>query len=217
MDKYALIISGGDVVSKKVVSKYAAKADYIIGADKGAETAYKYNLDLDIVLGDFDSINPEILEKLNCEIIKHPVEKDKTDLELSLDVLIEKSYKKIIVLNALGNRIDHTMGNLFLLEKYEDVDIRIIDNFTEIFIMKNNKVVIEDRRDYILSIIPINKKIRIEKLKGVKYPLDKKDVKRGSTLCISNIINQRECLISISEGKAFIIITNNMEDINGSN
>jgi thiamine pyrophosphokinase len=109
------------------------------------------------------------------------------------------------------------MGNLFLLEKYEDLDIRIIDNFTEIFIMKNNKVVIEDRRDYILSIIPINKKIRIEKLKGVKYPLDKKDVKRGSTLCISNIINQRECLISISEGKAFIIITNNMEDINGSN
>lgn len=212
MDKYALILAGGDEVEKDVLNKYIKEADFVIGADKGAETAYRYSFNIDLVVGDFDSIDKDILKKIRSKILKYPKEKDKTDLELALDIIIEKKYNNIIILNALGNRLDHTMGNLFLLEKFNNKNIRIIDNNSEIFLMNKNEVILKNKYSRILSIIPISEFILIDKLTGVKYPLENKNIKRGSTLCISNIIKDRECLISISRGRAFIIITKNMEE-----
>lgn len=212
MNNYALILAGGEEVGEKTVLKYAEKANFIIGADKGAETAYRYKFDLDLVVGDFDSINSEILNHFNTEIIEYPKEKDKTDLELAIDILEKKGYKNIIIINALGNRIDHTLGNVFLLEKYPKINIRIIDNISETFLVNKNEIVLRNKIGYILSIIPISKNIEIENLTGVKYPLQNKKVERGSSLCISNLIEERECLISIKKGRAFMIITKNMED-----
>ena len=212
MDKYALVLAGGEEVNKEVIFDHIKNADLIIGADKGAETAYKYNFNVDLIVGDFDSININILNKFHTKIIEYPKEKDKTDLELVLDYIVEEGYKKIIILNALGNRIDHTLGNLFLLEKYSGQDIKIIDNNSEAFVINETEVIVKNRKNYILSIIPISEKLEIEKLLGVKYPLSDKIVKRGSSLCISNLIKEEKCLISIKKGKAFIIITKIMEE-----
>ncbi len=212
MDKYALILAGGDEVKKDLLARYIKGSDFVVGADKGAETAYKNNFNIDLVVGDFDSINPTILDKFKNRIIKYPVEKDKTDLELALDIIIEKKYDNIIILNALGNRLDHTMGNLFLLENFYNINIKIIDNNSETFLLSANKIILENKDGLLLSIIPISESIHIDRLTGVKYPLENRKVNRGSTLCISNIIKDKECLISISRGRAFIIITNNMEE-----
>lgn len=212
MDKYALILAGGDEVDKNLLARYIKESDFVIGADKGAETAYKYNFNIDLVVGDFDSIDPDILNEFKNKTIRYPIEKDKTDLELALDILIEKKYTKIIILNALGSRLDHTLGNLFLLEKFNNKNIRIIDNNSEAFLTKEDKIVLKNKENHILSIVPISEFIQIDTLAGVKYPLKNKTVNRGSTLCISNIINDKECLISISLGRAFIIITKNMEE-----
>ncbi len=212
MDKYALVLAGGDEVEKNLLAKYIKGSDFVVGADKGAETAYKYNFDIDLVVGDFDSINPEILSEFTGKIIRYPIEKDKTDLELALDIIIEKKYNNIIILNALGNRLDHTMGNLFLLEKFKNKNIKIIDNNSETFLINENKISLKNKKNHSLSIIPISEFIQIERLTGVKYSLENQTVNRGSTLCVSNIIKDRECLISISRGRAFIIITKNMEE-----
>jgi len=212
MDEYVLIIAGGESVNKEVIYKYIEKANFIIGVDKGAEIAYKYDFKLDILIGDFDSIDEEILEKIDTEILKYPKEKDKTDLELSLDYVLEKEYKSVVILNALGNRLDHTMGNIFLIEKYNDLDIKIIDNNTEIFLLNEKEVILEDKNDYILSIVPISQNVEIKNLQGTKYKLKDKRITRGSTLCISNLIKKSQCLISIKKGSAFIIITKNMEE-----
>jgi len=128
------------------------------------------------------------------------------------DIIIEKKYNNIIILNALGSRLDHTMGNLFLLEKFKNINIKIIDNHSETFLVNEKEVVLKNKNNHILSIVPVSEFIQVKKLTGVKYPLVNKTVNRGSTLCISNIVNDKECLISISVGRAFIIITNNMEE-----
>jgi len=212
MDKYALILAGGDEVGKSLIARYIKESDFVIGADKGAETAYKYNFKIDLVVGDFDSIDQDILKEFKSKIRRYPIEKDKTDLELAIDIIIEKKYNNIIILNALGSRLDHTMGNLFLLEKFKNINIKIIDNHSETFLVNEKEVVLKNKNNHILSIVPVSEFIQVKKLTGVKYPLVNKTVNRGSTLCISNIVNDKECLISISVGRAFIIITNNMEE-----
>ncbi|MFO7887513.1 MAG: thiamine diphosphokinase [Eubacteriales bacterium] len=212
MDKYVLIIAGGELVDKDVIYKYVENADFIIGADKGAEMAYEYDFKLDLLIGDFDSIDENILGKLDTEILKYPKEKDKTDLELSLDYVLKKEYKSVKILNALGNRLDHTIGNVFLMEKYNNLDIKIIDNNTEVFLLNEKEIILENKIDYILSIVPITKSIEIKSLQGTKYKLKDEKINRGSTLCISNLIKKRQCLISIKKGRALIIITKNMED-----
>ncbi len=212
MDKYALVLAGGDEVDKNLLSRYIKESDFVIGADKGAETAYKYNFNIDLLVGDFDSINPEILNEFKNKIRRYPVEKDKTDLELALDIIVEKKYNNIVILNALGSRLDHTLGNLFLLEKFKNINIKIVDNNSETFLVNEDEILLKNTYNHILSIVPVSEFIQVEKLTGVKYPLENKTVNRGSTLCISNIVIDRECLISISRGRAFIIITNNMEE-----
>jgi thiamine pyrophosphokinase len=212
MDKYVLILAGGKEVSKDTLMNYVEEAELIIGVDKGAETALKYNVKLDLIIGDFDSINENLLSSKSIEKIKYPVDKDKTDLELALDYISKKNYDNILVLNALGNRIDHTLGNIFLLERYNFRDIKIIDDTSEILILDEKDLVLRNKKGYLLSIIPISRKIEIEKIEGAKYPLRNSVVKRSSTLCISNLIKKEICCISIKTGKAFIVITKNMEE-----
>ncbi len=212
MDKYVLVLAGGKEVSKKTLMNYAEKAELVIGVDKGAETAFKHNVKVDLLIGDFDSIDKKLLSSNSIKKIKYPVEKEKTDLELALDYISERNYENVLILSALGNRIDHTLGNIFLLERYKFRDIKIIDDISEIFILDEKDLILKNKKGFLLSIIPVSRKIEIEKIEGVKYSLGNRIVERSSTLCISNLINKEICCMSIKTGKAFIVITKNMEE-----
>ena len=81
------IISGGNPPSKELLEKYLDKVNYIIAADSGCECLYKYNITPNLIVGDFDSSNKDILEKMRKtvkEIIEFPPEKDYTDTEIAI-------------------------------------------------------------------------------------------------------------------------------------
>ena len=83
----ALIVAGGNAPSKALLVKEAAIADYIIGVDKGIEYLYENNIKPNIILGDFDSINPSLLKDIKeivTEVLTFPEEKDFTDSQLAL-------------------------------------------------------------------------------------------------------------------------------------
>lgn len=74
----AVIVAGGNKPSKALISSYIKNIDLIIGADKGSEYLYDYEITPHVILGDFDSINKEKLKKIEenqVEIIKFPQKK----------------------------------------------------------------------------------------------------------------------------------------------
>ena len=133
--KKALLISAGRQVSKELIEKYPDR--FIIVADGGARLLMKYDLGADLLLGDLDSIGDYALDYIKehkIEVKKFPAKKDFTDTELALSYLVDEGYKDIVILGALGTRLDHELANLLNLKKLykKGISAKIEDDYNEV-------------------------------------------------------------------------------------
>src|SRR5712691_2431060 len=100
----------------------------VIAADGGAELAYELDLDIDLVVGDFDSVAAGVLKRVErswARVERHPAEKDATDLELALAAALRLEPEQILVLGGGGGRLDHLLGEVLVLaaDAYAGVQI----------------------------------------------------------------------------------------------
>ncbi|HAQ41019.1 MAG TPA: thiamine diphosphokinase [Clostridiales bacterium] len=207
----ALIIGNGSDIEKSCIENI--KIDYVICADGGLEKAERFGLVPDLILGDFDSVDPGTLARyksLNIETVTFSAEKDYTDMELAVEYAVKKGYKNIVLAGASGTRLDHTVANIQLLEKYHimGIDMEVIDNNNHISIISGKTVLkIKRRKNYFVSMAPVTETIEGLTLEGFKYPLDNVKVKRGSTLLVSNEITQDEGSIILEKGTALVFVS----------
>ncbi|GAB6139145.1 thiamine diphosphokinase [Halanaerobaculum tunisiense] len=210
MKRVIAIVNGALTGEKEFYQNYIQAEDKVVCADGGANYAHELGLTPDLIIGDLDSITQEIKQKyqtLGVEFKKFTVEKDKTDTQLLLEELIIKGYKKIIVLAAVGNRLDHTLANLYLLEKLSTptVEIKFVTSQQTTELITNQKI-ITDQIGATVSLLPLTKQVQGVTLKGFKYPLTETTLTRGSSLTISNTIQAKNAKISLKQGKVLVII-----------
>ena len=154
-----LIITGGNI-DENFLENILHKNEYnkIIAADKGLETLNKINIKPDYIIGDFDSVNKNILEQYkNIPITYLKPEKDFTDTHMALKLAIEQGAKNITIIGATGTRIDHSIANIHILKEAleNNVDAEIINENNKIkLINKETKIKKEDEYQYI-SLIPL--------------------------------------------------------------
>ena len=97
-----------------------------IGVDHGVEELLKQGITPKFAIGDFDSLqNRQTLENLNIQIL--PERKDVTDTHAAIEYAISKGYDEIELYGVTGGRLDHFFAVMCLLEKYQDVSIKVID------------------------------------------------------------------------------------------
>lgn len=100
---------------------------YVIAVDSGLDHAVAMGLSVDMLIGDMDSVDPDLLRAFSPERrIVHPIAKDRTDLELALDCVKDnRQYHEILVVGGAGGRLDHLMGNATVLcsDRYAHLDI----------------------------------------------------------------------------------------------
>ena len=114
-----LLVSGGHGVSRELLLNLVNLSDIIVAADSGYRHLYMIDVLPDYVVGDFDSIDSRFMDKLSenrVKIIRHPVEKDKTDTELAIDILSDLEVKELFLVCGTGNRLDHTISNIHSLK-----------------------------------------------------------------------------------------------------
>lgn len=207
----ALIIGNGDDIERQCIDNI--NIEYVICADGGLEKAEKLNLSPNLILGDFDSVDAKVLEhykKLNIETVTFPSEKDYTDMELAVENAVKKGFKDIVLTGATGSRLDHTLANIQLLEKYcrHGINLEIIDNNNYISIISDNTdVKIKYKKDHFVSLVPVTEKLEGLTLIGFRYPLDNVIVQRGTALLISNEIIQDEGRIILKNGTALVFVS----------
>ena len=130
--KTCVIIANGDPPDPEIARHYARQADLLLAADGGARHALELDLFPHAVVGDMDSLNEDHKRRLRASgarFLVHPTAKDETDLELALLYAVEQAADAIIVLAALGGRLDQTLANVLLLTLPSLVgrDVRLID------------------------------------------------------------------------------------------
>jgi thiamine pyrophosphokinase len=114
----ALILANGELHDSSVLRRrvQAESFDLVLGADGGASFARTLGLRLDGVIGDLDSLSPEEQLGLGDIPVKpYTAEKDETDLELALRYAQAKGVERVVVVGALGARMDMTVANLFMI------------------------------------------------------------------------------------------------------
>lgn len=200
-----LLLSGGSPPSQELLNKEIKWADKIVCADHGYDMIQSKEIQPDLLVGDFDSIKHQYIPS-GLKVETHIAEKDETDTELALEGLLGFGVNKIHILGGLGSRIDHTLGNIFLLEKFlkEGCEIKVIDDHNRISIgVEGTHYFLKDNFQYI-SIIPISDNV-IFTSQGLKYEVNHLEIRRGDPRGISNEISKLEAIIQIHKGIALII------------
>ena len=211
-----LIVSGGDPPAKSLYERIIRDftPDKIIAVDSGANVLYEYKTIPDYIIGDFDSIDPKVLTHYeSCSnIIRSPIEKDETDTELAIRKAVELNVREIIILGATGSRLDHTLGNIFLLKKVQGYGIAcvLVDDEQEISLM-NNKKEFFSMQGKTVSLISLTDKTTDIRTEGFYYPLKGEVLTFGETRGISNIINEEYASVKISMGELLVVVNKSIK------
>ena len=186
--------------------------DLIIAADGGARHCLALGLIPNLVVGDFDSLEPAELNQLaqaGAELIQYATRKDHTDLELALQHARQRGANEILVLAALGGRWDQTLANVLLLaaKEFISLDIRLIDGDQELSLIHPGKPhPIHGQAGDTLSLIPLQGDAKGIKTVGLEYPLKDETLHFGNTRGISNVLLTEQAGITLEEGLLLCVL-----------
>ena len=167
-----------------------------IGVDHGVEELLKQGITPKFAIGDFDSLqNRQTLENLNIQIL--PERKDVTDTHVAIEYAISKGYDEIELYGVTGGRLDHFFAVMCLLEKYQDVSIKVIDQQNCIQLLKPGIHHIYNQEYYYFSLFALNESIL--SISQAEYTLDHYLLKRDDPLCVSNEVKGDYTIIENNE------------------
>lgn len=201
-----ILLSYMECVTPDMAQELAESADYIIAADGGQNHAREFGLQPDCVIGDFDSTT--LNEDFDCLYITYPAEKDLTDTEAALTHALEKGCRNVILLGGMGGRLDHTMGNIGLLDKYYSSfdHMEFIDGKNRMELLKNSgRTLKRDARYKYFGLVSLNAEASGIDIRGAKYELTGASLERASTLGVSNEFSEDTVEIYVREGTLLIV------------
>ena len=198
---YVIILNG----DKPAFAPGFFKGKKVICADGAFSYAEEMGIEVDLLIGDLDSIR--IVPK-DVKILRFPADKDATDGQLAVDEAIAKGAEKIIIIGAAGGRDDHYMGNLSLLYRAlkRGVNAKIITDYCEIF-MIDKSVRFAVKKKFYLSIVPFGGLLHIMNTEGLKYPIVDRALKPDETLGISNVTTSDTVYIGVKSGCGIVYVT----------
>ena len=203
----AFVYSGGEIYPENITEHPKAR-DLCIAADSGFANARALGDRVDIVLGDFDSLEGGVgAVPADIEKITVPSEKDETDTQLAVNVAIAKGADDIVIIGGLSGRLDHTLSNLAILEALFDLGISavITDGRNRARYIRSTSTLLPKSGYKYISLIAGDEKVKGVSVEGCKYPLDNKNLTKKYQYTVSNEIIENCALVSVRRGGLFII------------
>jgi thiamine pyrophosphokinase len=201
--KKALIIANGDIDEKTLLKtleeEYAFDDEFmLICADGGFHNCLKMGLYPDLVIGDLDSIEKK---EDGIKYISYNKEKDESDTQLALDYALRINMEKIIITGAIGNRIDHSLANIFLLANptIQNEDVCIVDHHCEIKIIKKTSY-LKGKINQTVSLFSLAPYSYIIRTDGLKYPLNNEKLIFSPVRGLSNVFTNENAFIDMGKG-----------------
>jgi len=184
--------------------------DLIIAANGGSRHCQVLDLQPDLLIGDLDSIDQQLLgewQAAGVKIKQYPKDKDQTDLELALIYAQDQKVKEILVYGAVGGRLDMTLGNLVLLAHPElEVPITLICGGEEVHLLRpGDTATIQGKPGDTISLIPLQPGSSVVTTDGLAYPLKEEALEFGYTRGISNILVAPQARVSLTNGLVALV------------
>jgi len=205
----AVLFINGEVAQPQSLRNIFEIGDTLVSVDGGMRHLKALDLLPQIVIGDMDSIDAESLSALEqggTEILRYPAEKDQTDFELALDILAERGFNEILVIGALGGRVDQALANIWLLAERSQpgFSISFDDGCEQVFLIQN-KLTLKGQKGDQVSLIPYQSPVQGITTEGLEYPLNNETLFPEKTRGLSNVLIGEQAQISIKSGRLLCI------------
>jgi len=199
----AVVLAGGDPVAPGLRGLLPEGAT-VIAADSGLHQAKLLGIEVDVVVGDLDSVEPAALalaEAAGARVERHPTAKDETDLELALRAASLLHVRRVVVVGGAGGRLDHFVANALLLAspQFAHLDIEALIGSARVKPIRKLAELHGSPGD-LVTLLALGGPARGVRTTGLVYPLDGEDLFPGSTRGVSNEMCASSASVSLEEG-----------------
>jgi len=205
--KRIIIFTNGDLPNLEKARALLRDDDFIIAADGGTRHVLALGLTPKIIIGDMDSLPANFeISKFDDDVILYPQDKNETDLELAIQHALTLNPEQVIILAALGGRLDQTLGNIALISDLQPsaFDLRLDDGIEEVFFCRD-QVQVNGTSGDIVSLIPWQGEVTGVATTGLKWPLQNEILYPQKTRGISNEMLDDTAEVEIRTGLLLVV------------
>jgi len=184
---------------------YPTHGDYVIAADRGFDSLMAFGVRPDLAVGDFDSLGRR---PSHPNVIQLPTEKDDTDMVYALRKGLELGYRRFILLGGVGGRLEHTLGNLQLLDwlaLHGAQGFLVGEKTAATCVRDGETIVFPPSMTGFLSVFCNSGTAEGVDLAGLKYPLVRYTLTGDFPLGISNQFLGQTASVSVQRGSLLLI------------
>jgi thiamine pyrophosphokinase len=207
----AIIVANGSVEENETHAQAVQADDLIIAADGGALIALKLDLQPRVVIGDMDSLPPEIrmeLTERGCQFVSHSPRKDETDTELAIQYALQAGADEIVLLGATGDRLDHTLANVLLLgmPDLDRVPATIVAGSTQVWLLRGGyELEFGGTPGDIVTLLPLGQDAIGVSTAGLEWALHDDTLRFGPARGVSNFMTMPQARVRLREGCLLVL------------
>jgi thiamine pyrophosphokinase len=176
----------------------------VVAADGGLERALALGLDVDVVIGDLDSASEAAVaaaERAGARVVRHPVAKDATDLELALDEAVALGARRVLVVASAGGRLDHLLASLLQLgsDRLAGLELDALVGEALVHVVRGERR-LSGTPGEVVTLVPLGGPAAGITTTGLEYPLAAETLAPGSTRGVSNVFAATDAHVRVTQG-----------------
>lgn len=206
MDTY-LIFAGGD----RLADSFAADlppADLVVAADGGYDLASDLGYRVDVLVGDLDSIAATDIPR-HVVVESHSPDKEATDLELALALVLRERPGRVVVVGASGGRLDHELAVAGLLcsERWSEIEeLDWVSGRGRAHVVRTRRVIHSDVGATV-TLLPMHGDAVGVTTKGLRWQLEDEDLPGGTTRGVSNVMESPVADVRLRSGCLLAVVS----------
>lgn len=175
--------------------------DFVIAADAGYQICRQEHIEPDLLLGDFDSMEPPAGAE---HVVRLPVEKDDTDTLAAARAAVEQGCGTVCIYGGTGGRrLDHTLANFqtLLFLRRRNVRGLLYDNDFVWTVIEDEALTVRRTVERgLFSAFCLGDRAEGVSETGFQYPLRDAVLTPDFPLGVSNRILEPEAVVSVRRG-----------------
>src|SRR3954465_6811087 len=212
----ALILADGDVPARSDLDATWPAWDtgihLVIASEGGARHAAGLGVAVDLWVGDGDSIGEDALAALEAAGVpleRAPQDKDESHTEPAIRAALRLGQSGVLILGALGGRIDHALANIGLLAMPELAgrEAILLDARSPPVLIRapgRDGAAVErllpGRPGDIVSLLPLGGGVEGVTTRGLAYPLVDEPLPEGRARGLSNVRSGAHAAVVVRRG-----------------
>jgi len=198
----ALILLNGEIRRPGQVRRIAGSGAAVLCADGGARHAVRLKIRPRAVIGDMDSL-PKRRPAWKGTAFLCDFSEDASDFEKALRFAERRRFKTVWIAGAVGGRLDHTLVNLALVEKYSRSMHLALAGGADAEVLGPGTHSLPCRRGQAMTLLPATARARVT-AHGLLYPLSGAVLTRSSR-GLSNRAASGRVRIRVHSGRLWVV------------